>query len=203
MPINHYAKPFGQKAHHFRQTRRLALASAQAADALWEFRWGVTDTICLVNRVILKGAQIGDATAEELRFNLKVARSFTAADDTNTVSIKRTGDMQKMHGSADDTVLSEFVESNSATGASGGTFTLDTDAIAQGNFISVATNPTSAARGNVVIFDFNSLDAGEHPLRLGENEGWVISLEAQKGATTGVALLMEASWSEIEPFPSL
>ena len=195
-----YPNPYGRKITHYRQARRLAMASAQAAGALWEFRWGntVAGNFCLVNKVSLKAVQIANATAEELRFNLKIARTFTATDDTNTASILRSGDMQKLNGDYEDSLLTAFRESNSATAASGGTKTLDTDSIAQGSFVSIATaSTTESGGGYTMVFNFNPLAGDEQVLRLEQDEGWVISLEAQKGATTGVVLIMETSWSEV------
>lgn len=82
--------PIGYKVDHFRQARRLALAAFQAAGNLWEFRWGTTaGHICVIERVTLKGAQIANATAEELRFSLYPARSFTVVSSANVASILR------------------------------------------------------------------------------------------------------------------
>ena len=181
------------------------MASAQAAGALWEFRWGNTaGALCLVNKVSLKAVQIANATAEQLRFNLKVARTFIATDDTNTASILRANDMQKLNGDSIDSLLTEFRETNSATAAAGGTKTLDTDSIAQGSFVSIATaSTTESGGGYTMVFNFNPLAAGEDMLRLEQDEGWVISLEVTKGATQGVVLIMETSWSEVSPFANL
>lgn len=183
----------------FRQARRLLLGTSQAAGALWEFRWGnTTGAICLVNKVSLKAVQIAAATAEELRFNLKVARGFTATDNTNTASILRSGDMQKLNGDRSDSLLTAFRESNSATAASGGTLTLDTDSISQGSFVTIAAaSTTESGGGYTMVFNYNPLASGEELLRLEANEGWVINLEAAKGATQGVVLILETSWTEL------
>lgn len=192
---------YGKRSTYLRQARRYVMASAQAAGPLWEFRWSNTGAICLVNRVTLRAVQNGNATAEELRFNLKVARTFTATDDTNTASILRSGDMQKLNGDQTDSLLGAFRESNAATAAAGGTKTLDTDSIAQGSYVSIATaSTTESAGGPVTVFDFAPASAGEWPLRLEANEGWVISLEADKGATTGVVLIMETGWYEVPSY---
>ncbi len=196
-----YPYNYGRKTTHFRQARRLVLNTSQAAGPLWEFRWGNTaGAICLVNRVTLKAVQNANATAEELIFNLKVARTFTAADTTNTASILRSGDMQKLNGDYADSLLSDFRETSSATAAAGGTKTLDTDSIAQGSFVSIATASTTESGGGYsMVFNFNPLATEEQVLRLEANEGWVISLEATKGATQGVVLVLETSWAEVEP----
>lgn len=201
MPTKGYPYTYGvHKLTHFRQARRLDLATSQAAGALWEFRWGNSaGAICLVNRVTLKAVQYGNATAEELRFNLKVARTFTATDDTNTASILRSADMQKLNGDFADSVLTAFRESSAATAAAGGTKTLDTDSVAQGSFVSIATASTTESGGGYsMVFNFNPLASEEQVLRLEQNEGWVISLEVTKGATQGVALILETSWAEVE-----
>jgi hypothetical protein len=199
-----YQKNLGKKVHHFRQARRFAMNSSQAAGPLWEFRWGNgTGDFALINRVWLRGIQIASATPEELRFNLKVARSFTATDDTNTASIKVTDDNQKLSERKDDTRLTAFRESDAATAATGGTKTLDTHSIAQGSFVSLTTPPADTIVGAVDIFDFNPISHGEELLKLEQDTGWVISLEATKGATAGVVLLLETSWSEVERFQNV
>jgi hypothetical protein len=174
------------------------MATSQAAGPLWEFQWGSSTSVCLVNRVLLKAVQTGTATAEELRFNLKIARAFTAVDSTNTASIKRAGDMQKMNGDFADSLLTDFRESNSATAAAGGTKTEDTDPIAIGSFVSIANASTSDSGGGyTMVFNFNPSATHDMPLRIEQNEGWIINLEATKGATQGVVLFLETAWSEV------
>jgi hypothetical protein len=192
--------PLGYKVSHFSQARRLALASAQAAGALWEFRWGTTTGgICFVKKVVLKGVQIANATAEELRFNLKIARTFTASDDTNTASILRANDMQKQNGDFSDSILTAFRESSSATAAAGGTKTEDTDPIAAGSYVTIGTASTTIDGGSDTIFEYND---PEYPLRLEANEGWIINLEAAKGASTGFVLHLETAWAECTKVPT-
>lgn len=204
MQTNSSQAPLGYKASHFRQARRLTLATSQAAGALWEFQWApVAGNICFVKRVTLKGNQIANATAEELRFNLKVARTFTVADTTNTASILLSGDMQKLSGSMADSLLTAFRESNSATAPTGGTKTLDTDALAIGSYVTIATVSTTVAGAPGVIFDFSPFSDNCYPLRLERNEGWVISIEATKGATQGFTLYMETEWDEYTKTPAI
>lgn len=194
---NAFAYPLGYKVNHYRQARRLALASAQAAGALWEFRWGTTaGHICYINRINVNGVQIANATAEELRFSLKIARSFTAVDSNNVVSILRAGDMQQLATKEGVSVLSAFVESNSATAASGGTMTLDTDPICNGSYVTIGTASTTIDGADDVILDYNAAFEGFFPLVLRQDEGFVVSLDAQKGATTGFVVNLEVAWSE-------
>jgi hypothetical protein len=195
--------PLGYKLPQFRQARRLLLATSQAAGPLWEFRWAPADgkSLCLVNRVTLKGVQIANATAEELRFNFKVARSFTAIDTTNVTSILRSGNNQKLSTKSPASILSGFVESSAATAASGGTFTQDTDSMALGSYVTLATASTTNDGSEDPIFDFQPfLDTGQL-LELRPNEGWIINLEVTKGATQGFVLYLEAAWTEAVTLP--
>lgn len=194
---NYAIYPLGYKVNHFRQARRLVLASAQAAGQMWEFRWGSTlGHLCFVERITLKGLQVGNATAEELRFNLKIARGFTAVDGTNTTSVLRAADNQKLNGDFTDSVLTGFVESNSATAAAGGTYTQDTDALSLGAYATLATASTTVDGSADELFDFNPAREGDQRLRLERDEGWMINLEAAKGATTGFVLYLETAWAE-------
>jgi hypothetical protein len=189
--------PLGYKVNHFRQARRLALASAQAAGTLWGFRWGTTlGHLCFINRILVTGVQTGDATAEELRFSLSVARTYTAADSANVVSILRSADNQKLNGDYSDSVLSSFVESNSATAASGGTYTKDSDAICVGQYVTLATKSSTVDGADDVIIDFNPVLEDYQLLRLEKDEGFVLTLDAAKGASTGFTLSLEVAWAE-------
>lgn len=191
---------FGRKPSRFSQARRLLLATSQAAGPLWEFRWGDTTTagsFAVIERVTLKAAQIGAATAEELRFNLKIARTFTAADNTNVASILRnTGSMQQLSSHAPTSLLTDFVESNAATAASGGVMTQDTDAIAIGSMVCLAAASTSLGGPGFPVFDFSPEGYNQFPLIIKKNEGWVINLEVTKGASQGIILDLETQWLE-------
>lgn len=192
---NNPAYPIGYKIYRFRQARRLLLATSQAAGALWGFRWGTTaGHQCYINRVTLKGTQIAAASAEELRFNLKVARGFTAADSANVASILRSGDNQKLNGDYGDSVLTAFVESNAAGAASGGTYTQDTDPITLGSYVTTAA--AGVQGGHSVIFDYDPIPEDLPALRFEQNEGFVINLEVTKGATQGFVLDLEVEWAE-------
>lgn len=193
---------FGRKPSRFAQARRFVMNTSQAAGVIWEFRWGdttVAGSQCLVERVTLKGNQIANATAEELRFNLSIARTFTAADGTNTASILRATPLQQLSTHAPASLLTDFRESSSATAATGGTKTVDTDPIAIGSFVSLATASTSIGGPAFPIFDWSPEGYNQFPLLLKQNEGWVINLEATKGATQGVVLYLETQWVELLP----
>lgn len=187
--------PLGYKVAHFRQGRRLVLGSGQAAGPLWEFRWGSALAICFVTRVTLKGIQNGTAaTPGELRYNLTRALTFTAADPTNTASILRSGNMQKLNTAFASSLLSEFRESNSATAPTAGTYTQDTDPIALGSYSTVAT-PTVDGSSDT-IFDFQYISDGDQPLRLNKNEGFIVNLEAALAGQSNFIQYLEVCWVE-------
>lgn len=197
MPAATQRYPLGYKVNHFRQARRLLLATSQGAGALWEFRWGSTlGHQCVINRIVLTGIQNAAATAEELRFSVYVARAFTVIDATNTASILRSGDNQKINGDSADSVLSGFVESNSATAPAGGTKTLDSDPISTGAYYTLAAATTTIDGSDDIIIDLNFASEDSESLRLEKDEGLVITLDAAKSASQGFALNLELSWTE-------
>jgi hypothetical protein len=186
--------PLGYKVAHFRQSRRLVLANSQAAGPLWEFRWGSSLGLCYVTRVTLKGFQIGNMAAQELGFNLTAARSFTLADATNTASILRTLNKQKLNTASSVSILSEFRETNSATAAAGGTYTQDTDPMAIGAYSTVAT-PTIDGSSDV-LFDFKPAEEADQLLRLNANEGFLVNSSIAAPASTAFVLYLEVAWAE-------
>ena len=189
--------PIGYKVNHYRQARRLLLATSQAAGPLWEFQWNTTGGhVCFVNRILVNGVQTGAATAEELQFNVKVARGFTSVDSSNVASILRSGDNQQINSAYSGSLLTAFVESNAATAASGGVYTQDTDPICNGSYVTLATASTSFDGADDTICDFNPFAEGLGPLRLKAGEGFIVNLGQTKGASQGFVLNLEVAWSE-------
>lgn len=190
--------PLGYKVAHFRQARRLPLAGLQAAGPLWEFRWGSALGLCYITRITLKGVQIASATAgQELRFNVTLARNFTAADTTNTASILRAGNMQKLNTAFAASLLSDFRETNSATAPTGGTYTQDTDPVAIGSYVTLTTASTTNDGSAEAMIDYTPYWEGDQLIRLNKNEGFLVNLEAAvAGAASGFILYLEVCWAE-------
>jgi hypothetical protein len=193
--INRY--PLGYKISRFRQARRFLLNSTQQGN-LWAFQWNPTGGHqCVIERILLSGIQTAAAaTAEELRFSLHVARGFTVADNVGATSILRSGDNQKMSGDSADSVLTSFKENSNSGGLIGGNYTFDTDAIALGSYVTIAVANTASNTPISTIFDFNPLKDDGTLLRLEAPEGWVVAIDAAKGATQGFALFLEVAWAE-------
>lgn len=194
--------PLGYKRASFRQARRFVTNASQAAGALWEFRWGTTTgAICQINRIEVEGLQTGNDNSAEVRVSCFVARTFTATDDTNTASILRSADNQKINGDYVDSVLTAFRESNSATAAAGGTKTQDTDPFATGSYIVLATATTANDGSQDVIIDYNPIAQGVEPIRLEQNEGIIVTLDAAKGGTNAFNLYLTIDWLELTKTP--
>lgn len=182
---------------HYRVARRFTPAGTTLAGNLWTFRNpSASGLVMVIGRVSLRAVQIAAPTAAiEDRFNLKVARSYTVADATGSASIAPTAAMQEMRTSMASAVA-QIREANVAAGASGGTKTLDTDAIATGSFWVAAAVP-GAMQAPVPILDYYpSVADGQHPLLLAPDEGFIIANENNFGATSGIILHLEINWAE-------
>jgi hypothetical protein len=136
--------PYGSLGH-YRIARRLAPAASTTAGNLWTFRNPTASGILtVVKRIRVRVVQIANPTAAvEDRFSLKIARGYTIADTTGSASIAPSANMQEVRTSM-ATATAQVRESNAAGGASGGTKTTDTDAIAIGSAWIVGTLPTAS-----------------------------------------------------------
>jgi hypothetical protein len=135
IPLHTVIKPLPYGAlGHYRVARRLVPAGTTTAGNLWTLRNPTASGILVVvKRVLLKVVQNAAPTAAvEDIFTLKVARAYTVADTTNSAAISPASAMQKMRTSMGN-AAAQVRESNAAGGASGGTKTVDTDAIATGS----------------------------------------------------------------------
>lgn len=187
--------PLGYKTYHYRQARKYVMPNSQAAGPIWEFRWSSSLGLCFVTRVTVKAIQTGTVTAgSELRFDLTVARGFTLADPTNTVSILRATNNQKINTAYGASILGEFREANSATAAAGGTYTLDSDPIAIGSY-STVTNPTIDG-GVDEMFNYQPYADGDQVLRFNKNEGFIINSQVAAQAANSFTLYLEVNWVE-------
>lgn len=195
--------PLGYKVAHFRQARKYTFPGSIAGNTpIWEFRWGATTGICYVTRIIVKAVQTNatPSASFEFPFNIQVARSFTAADPTNTTSILRSGNNQKLNTAFLASKLSEFREKDSsANAATGGTLTQDSDPIAIGSYFTVvpaAGTPTFDG-GPDSVCDFTYSWDGDQCLRLNANEGFVVNYTGGAGPVTpGLNVYLEVCWVE-------
>lgn len=187
---------------HYRIARRFSPATTTLTGNLWTFRNPTASSIlAVVTSVRLRVLQTGAPTAAiEDRFSLKIARAYTVADTTGSASIAAAANMQELRTSM-GTSAAQVREANIAAGASGGTKTLDTDFIATGaQWIPVAV-PTGGSNPASEVFNFQPfVQAGEHPLVLAADEGFLLSNDNALGAASGIVLYLDLAWAEVTLF---
>lgn len=178
-------------------------AALAANGELFQFRWTDATRLCVVQKVLISaGANVAATAAGLVNLDLTVARNWTAAGTGGTAATI-TGNNQKVRTSMSTTLLGEArCATTAALGA--GTKTLDSQSI--GNvFIGIGTGAITAAvkLGLVDKIDMLEVDAdnSQHPLVLGQNEGFVI----KNGATAWPASMtwgmsVTVVWAETTAF---
>lgn len=189
------------KGNAFQIARRLAPQASQTAGILWELRNPSATNLVVLQRARLQLLQVGAPTAAiEDRFSLKIARGFTAVDATGSADITPTTNDQKLRTSFSATT-SLLRESTAAGGATAGTKTLDTNAIALGSVWVPIALQTASIEPPTEVFNFTpDLSRGIHPPVFAQNEGFAISNENSLGTASGIILLLELIWSEVLAF---
>ncbi len=183
---------------HNRVARRFVPAATTLAGVLWAGRFTTAAKLAVVTRVRLRALQVGAPTAAiEHQFTLSRVTGYTATDTTGSAAITPAAGKQKMRTEDDDALL-VLREANIAAGASGGTKTIDTDPLAIGSFWAMAA--LSAAEGKPVdVLTYEPrIHAGEAPLVLAANEGFVIENKNNFGTASGIILQLELAWLECQ-----
>jgi hypothetical protein len=185
---------------------RMALWSGAVAAGMtgplpiWEMRWFPTDAIALVRR--LKFMAMGDATAfaaGSCIFGLYRATGFTALDTTGAVTAPTIG-ANELRKSArqgatklQSTTQAFAILNTAATGLTGGTKTLNSNAMAFA-MGSVGAAPLMRICESELI---NAAEAGREPEELQTNEGLI--LRAELIAATGTWKFgVEVEWDEVD-----
>lgn len=203
IPLHVVIKPLPHGSlGHYRVARRLVPAATTTAGNLWTLRNPTASGIFLiVKRLQLRIVQNAAPTAAvEDIFNVKVARAYTVADTTGSASIAPAANMQEMRTTMAG-AQAQVRESNAAGGASGGTKTVDTDAIATGSVWVSAALASGQSNGPSTVLDYypNVAD-GEHPLVLAQDEGVLISNTNSFGTASGIAMHVEIYWAEVTAY---
>jgi hypothetical protein len=187
--------------NHYRVARRWVPPASTTAGIIWVIRNpAASGFLFVVKRLLVRAVQIAAPTAAiEDIFNVKVARAYTVADTTGSISIAPAANMQEMRSSM-ATASAQVRESNVAAGASGGTKTLDTDGIATGSVWVAAALPAATGDPKLILDYYPNVADGEHPLTLAENEGVAVSNTNSFGATSGIILHAEMYWAEVTAY---
>jgi hypothetical protein len=128
---------------------------------------------------------------------LFAVRNFSVMD-TAGVSIAPGAAMQKLRSTMGSSVA-EIRESSVAAGLTAGTGTEDAQALATGSAWVVAAIQTSAIEPQVDVLALPQLPLEDaHTLVLDQNSGFRIRNDNALGTASGVALLVDLAWAEVE-----
>lgn len=161
-------------------------AGASANSPVFSLRYTGAQ-LCLVRRVRISVGDIATAFAAGVaRFDLFAARSFSASDTGGTAATL-TGSIGKLRTAMATTGIGDIRIANTGV-LSAGTRTLDTDPIASIAAGVVATAGIGIIPPHTPLFDAR---AGEHPLALANNEGFVIQGTVPATGTWALAVSVE------------
>lgn len=198
------AKPYDHGAFgHYRVsvvTGTLAAALAAAAQ-LWQFKWTDATRIAVIYKLRTRFLPLTPFTAATLTdhtsFDAYLVRSFAAGGGGTTLTL--TGNNQKMRTAGMGTSLATI--NVATTAALTAATTLDAQPFAQSIRKGNRVNPAAATEEVIMPMTDGlefvaSVDAGEHPIVLAQNEGIVVrNRTVWPAAGTGI-LLVECVWAE-------
>lgn len=168
-------------------------AGLGAASPIVSFRYGGANLV-IVRKVIFSAGDTSTAfTAGVFTFNMFAARSFSASDTGGTAATL-TGNNGKLRTSYGTTAISDFRCSSTAT-LTAGTRTLDSTALSSTSVSDPATAGNTIINAGTILFSSN---AGEQPLILANNEGFVI--QATVPATGTWTFSVQVYWDEVTAF---
>ena len=168
-------------------------AGLAAAANIVSFRWTTTN-VCAVKKIVFSAGDTATAfAAGVLTFNAFIARSFTVSDSTGTAATL-SGNNQRLRTTMGATTLGDLRWSATAA-LTAGTRTLDAQP-----FASVTTSVPATA-GNVLFpipVELFRANAGDYPLLLAQNEGFVI--QATVPATGTWTFSVNIIWEELTAY---
>jgi hypothetical protein len=181
------------------------LAAALAANAqVFQFKWTDATRFAVITSVRTRFMPLTPFTAATLTdhtsFDMVVVRSYALGGGGTTLTL--TGDNNQMRSNMGASLATINVSTTTALTAA---TTLDLQPVAQSIRKGNRVNP-AAATEEVIMPTFDglnfetSVDRGEHPLVLSQNEGFVIrNRTVWPAAGTGI-LLIECIWSEVTAY---
>jgi hypothetical protein len=182
------------------------LAAALAANAVvFAFRWTHATNLAIVTRINVKFQALTlftAATLTDFGFDAYVGRSYSASH-TGGTALTMTGNNSKMRTSMGTSLVGDIrIATTAALG--GGTITVDAHPFAASLGDTQTINPAAATeeqRVNDPTLDWSvDLGAGDYPLVLANNEGFVIRNRAVwPAAGTGI-VQVTCRWSEVASF---
>lgn len=170
------------------------MAAALAANSpVFSFRWGNASNLAVVKKILLSAGNTATAfTAGICIFQLFIARSFTIAD-TGGTSVLPSGASNKLRASMGTTLLSDARISSTAT-LTAGTRTLDAQPVGAIGVSEPATAGTPILQPQPLFIAL----AGDYPIVLAQNEGFVI--QATVPATGTWTFSVQVQWEELASY---
>ncbi len=199
-PVDH-----GSLGHYRVSVVTGTLAAALAAAAqVYQFKWTDATKFAVIYRVRTRFLPLTPFTAGTLTshtsFDAFMVRSYAAGGGGTTLTL--TGNNAKLRTSMGTSLATINVSTTAALTLA---TTLDAQPFAQslrkGNRVNPAAATEETIQPTTDGLEFApNVDAGEHPLILAQNEGFVIANRTVwPAAGTGV-LLIECSWAEVAAY---
>lgn len=156
----------------------------------------VVGSIAVIRRVTISAASLTAFAAGDGNFKLFAARAFTAADTGGTAGTV-TGNNGKLRTSFATTGVGQIMIANTGTNTAG-TRTLDTDPLGAIEFGFSGTPVADSAFVGPSSALFDPKNAGDTPLMLANNEGFVIQVNVP--ATGTWIVTVNVQWDEFSQY---
>jgi hypothetical protein len=176
-----------------------ALTTVAAGGIVFSFRWNpsVATNLCMIRRV-----EIGVATttaftaAQSLQYSMTIARAFTSNDSGGLSASFANANTGKMRTSMPN---SAFTTTGNIQIANTGTMTAVARTLDSFPMGYVATGGTAASPVPTImpISPIYQHQAGDYPLILANNEGFVLLNTILMGAAGIIALTVTVEWMEL------
>lgn len=182
----------------YRLATTVSLVASQTANGtLFSFRWGDATRLCVVQFVRLEVLQTSAAVATIMpRYQVFIARSFTASDSVGT-AITLTDNSMKKRTSMGTTLVTDIRKSAASAGLTVGTRTLDSEPI-----LEIASNLTTTTPNETLYSrEIDLTNSGDHPIVFVQNEGLIVrGPTVVFDATVTASLLVEMAWAEVASY---
>lgn len=175
-----------------------AVATPAAAGTVFSFRWApsVSTQLCMIRRVEV-GAFVATAvtTSQQVSLNMTVARQWTVNDTVGTAVAFTQTNSQKLRTAMPTSAFASGGDIRVPTTAvnTAGTRTLDTNALAY-------VNGTTGTAVGTTVFNLTPIfqhQAGDYPLILATNEGFVLNNGPTAIATGALTYVINVEWMEL------
>lgn len=186
---------------HYRVAQTIAIpASVTTNSTFFSLRWGDATRFMVLQKLRLEWLQTLTSTATpDLRYQVFIARSFTASDTAGTAITLTTNSMKKRTNMG-TTLVTDMRFGTAAGGLTVGTRTLDASPIMELQANCVGTLATAAV--TPTFRKELEMDSGDglHPYVFAQNEGFIVRGPTTASGTGTSNLLVDIAWAEVAAF---